>query len=246
MSQEPDRPVWMETRLGEATTRLTARIGEAGYAVLTESVQSADQWHPFQELLACSEFFGEQVARQHEWLCQVLADGSLLENRDWGAQDWDRALAELLMSGVSEQESLVALRTFRHREMLRIVWRDHAQLGGVEDAFEALSHLADCCIRAAVNLSATALEERYGTPTGTESGQVQPFVVLGMGKLGGNELNFSSDIDLIFAYPEAGHTQGGRQELDNQAYFIRLGQMAIRLLDAVTEDGFAFRVDMRL
>lgn len=246
MSQDPDRPVWMETSLGDAITRLTARIGEAGYAVLTESVQTADQWRPFQELLACSEFFGEQVARQHKWLCQALADGSLLENRDWGAQDWDCALAGLLPSGASEQGSLAALRTFRHREMLRILWRDHVQLGGVEDAFEALSHLADCCIRAAVNLSATALEEKYGTPTGTESGQAQPFVVLGMGKLGGNELNFSSDIDLIFAYPEAGHTQGGRQELDNQAYFIRLGQMAIRLLDAVTEDGFAFRVDMRL
>ena len=246
MSQDPQRPAWMVTCLGEAITRLTARIGEAGYAVLTELVQSSDQWHAFQELLACSEFFGEQVARQHEWLCQALADGSLLENRDWGAEDWGRALAHLLAPGVSEQESLAALRTFRQREMLRILWRDHAQLGDVEDAFEALSHLADCCIRAAVDLSATALEEKYGTPTGTESGQVQPFVVLGMGKLGGNELNFSSDIDLIFAYPEAGHTQGGRQELDNQAYFIRLGQMAIRLLDAVTEDGFAFRVDMRL
>ena len=246
MSQDPDRPAWMETCLGDAITRLKARIGEAGYVAITESAQSANQWRPFQALLACSEFFGEQVARQHEWLCQALADGSLLENRDWGAEDWDRALADLLALGASEQESLAALRTFRQREMLRILWRDHAQLGDVEDAFEALSHLADCCIRAAVDLSATALEEKYGTPTGTESGHAQPFVVLGMGKLGGNELNFSSDIDLIFAYPEAGHTQGGRQELDNQAYFIRLGQMAIRLLDAVTEDGFAFRVDMRL
>ena len=246
MSQDPDRPAWMETSLGDAITRLTARIGEASYIALSESVQSTDQWRVFQELLACSEFFGEHVARQHDWLCQALADGSLLQNRDWVAEDWDRALAELSPPEASEQESLAALRTFRHREMLRILWRDHAQLAGVEDAFEVLSHLADCCIRAAVNFSATAMEEKYGTPTGNESGQAQPFVVLGMGKLGGNELNFSSDIDLIFAYPEAGHTRGGRQELDNQAYFIRLGQMAIRLLDAVTEDGFAFRVDMRL
>ena len=65
-----------------------------------------------------------------------------------------------------------------------------------------------------------------------------------MGKLGGRELNFSSDIDLIFAYAEGGVTEGGRQQLDNQSYFTRLGQMVIRLLDAVTEDGFAFRVDM--
>ena len=64
--------------------------------------------------------------------------------------------------------------------------------------------------------------------------------------LGGNELNFSSDVDLIFAYPESGATQGGRQQLDNQSYFTRLGQMVIRLLDAVTEEAFVFRVDMRL
>ena len=104
--------------------------------------------------------------------------------------------------------------------------------------------LADSCIRAAVNIASAALED--GVPMGEDSGEPQSIVVLAMGKLGGNELNFSSDIDLIFAYPEAGSTEGGRQALDNQSYFSRLGQMVIRLLDAVTEDGFAFRVDMRL
>ncbi len=246
MSQDLDRPVWMAGRLDETITRLTTRIGDAGYAALTEAVKSAGQWRTFQELLACSDFFGEQVARQHEWLCGVLADGALLESRDWVAQDWDRALSALLPPGQSEPETLAALRVFRHREMLRILWRDHAQLANLEDAFEALSQLADCCIRAAVSTATVTLEEKYGTPYGTDSGQPQSLVVLGMGKLGGNELNFSSDIDLIFAYPDAGQTRGGRQQLDNQAYFLRLGQMVIRLLDAVTEDGFAFRVDMRL
>ena len=246
MSQDLDRPMWMEDRLGSAISRLTTRIGEAGYAALTEAVQSADQWHSFQGLLSCSDFFGEQVARHHEWLCDGLHDGGLLQSRHWAAQDWDQALSRLLTPTQSEPELMAALRIFRHQEMLRILWRDYAELASVEDAFEALSQLADCCIRAAVSRSATALEEKYGVPVGAESGQPQPLVVLGMGKLGGNELNFSSDIDLIFAYPEAGHTQGGRQELDNQAFFIRLGQMVIRLLDAVTEEGFAFRVDMRL
>ena len=139
-----------------------------------------------------------------------------------------------------------ALRTFRHREMLRILWRDHAGLAPIEEAFEALSELAGSCIRAAVSIASAALEPKYGLPMGEDSGEPQSIVVLAMGKLGGNELNFSSDIDLIFAYPEAGSTEGGRQALDNQSYFSRLGQMVIRLLDAVTEDGFAFRVDMRL
>ena len=236
----------MEDRLGEAMTRLTTRIGDAGFAGLTDAVEAAGQSRAFQELLACSDFFGEQVARQHEWLSDALADGTLLESRDWAADHWDRALSALVPPTQSEPGALAALRIFRHREMLRILWRDHAQLASLEEAFEALSQLADCSIRAALSMATATLKEKYGTPCGTDSGQPQSLVVLGMGKLGGNELNFSSDIDLIFAYPEAGHTQGGRQELDNQAYFIRLGQMVIRLLDAVTEDGFAFRVDMRL
>ena len=236
----------MEDRLGEAITRLTTRIGNAGFTALTDSVEAAGQSRAFQELLAYSDFFGEQVARQHEWLGDALADGTLLESRDWAAEHWDWALSALVPPARSEPEALAALRIFRHREMLRILWRDCAQLASVEEAFEALSQLADCCIRAALSMATGTLKEKYGTPCGADSGQPQSLVVLGMGKLGGNELNFSSDIDLIFAYPEAGHTQGGRQELDNQTYFTRLGQMVIRLLDAVTEDGFAFRVDMRL
>ena len=236
----------MEDCLEEAMTRLTMRIGDASLTALTDSVEAAGQWRAFQELLACSDFFGEQVARQHKWLGDALADGTLLERRDWAAEHWDRALSALVSPTQAEPEALAALRIFRHREMLRILWRDYAHLATLEEAFEALSQLADCCIRAALSMATATLKEKYGTPCGTDSGQPQSLVVLGMGKLGGNELNFSSDIDLIFAYPEAGHTQGGRQELDNQAYFIRLGQMVIRLLDAVTEDGFAFRVDMRL
>ncbi|MFT7949425.1 hypothetical protein ACMYLL_23440, partial [Salmonella enterica subsp. enterica serovar Enteritidis] len=74
----------------------------------------------------------------------------------------------------------------------------------------------------------------------------QPLMILGMGKLGGGELNFSSDIDLIFAWPEKGATRGGRRELDNAQFFTRLGQRLIKALDQPTQDGFVYRVDMRL
>ena len=146
----------------------------------------------------------------------------------------------------TEPEYLAALRTFRHRHLVRMLWREAAQLATVEDTFVELSGLADCCVRAAVAFAVGVLRPKYGLPIGQESGDEQSLVVLAMGKLGGNELNLSSDIDLIFAYPEAGETKGGKQRLDNQTYFVRLGQLVIRLLDAVTEDGFAFRVDMRL
>ena len=246
MDQDPLRPDWLEDRFRDATARLCTRLGDAPYEELVSAVQALDQWPVFQELIACSDFFVEQVARQHLWLTSALRRGDILKQRQWEADDWDQALSELLPSGCSEAASMSALRTFRHREMLRILWRDHAGLASIEEAFEALSELADSCIRAAVGIASAALEPKYGVPMGEESGEPQSMVVLAMGKLGGNELNFSSDIDLIFAYPEAGSTEGGRQALDNQSYFSRLGQMVIRLLDAVTEDGFAFRVDMRL
>ena len=246
MPQDPHRPDWMEDRLRDATARLCTRLGKAPYTELVSAVQALDQWLVFQELIACSDFFVEQVARQHGWLTSALRRGDILTSRHWEADDWGQALSELLPSGSSEAASMAALRTFRHRQMLRILWRDHAGLAPIDEAFEALSELADSCIRAAVGIASAALAPKYGVPMGEDSGEPQSFVVLAMGKLGGHELNFSSDIDLIFAYPEAGSTEGGRQQLDNQSYFSRLGQMVIRLLDAVTEDGFAFRVDMRL
>ncbi len=246
MLQDPDRPPWLEDSLRHASARLITRIGDADLAALTEAVQTADQERAFQTLLACSDFFVEQVARQHAWLRSGLVSGELLGSRLRRPEDWDGALAALLPPDQGEADCLAALRIFRHREMLRILWRDNAQLASVEEAFNELSQLADCCIRAAVRIAETALEDKYGTPVGDESGQPQSLVVLGMGKLGGNELNFSSDVDLIFAYPESGATRGGRQQLDNQSYFTRLGQMVIRLLDAVTEEAFVFRVDMRL
>ncbi|EGH33782.1 bifunctional glutamine-synthetase adenylyltransferase/deadenyltransferase, partial [Pseudomonas syringae pv. japonica str. M301072] len=84
------------------------------------------------------------------------------------------------------------------------------------------------------------------TATGRHSGKPQHMVILGMGKLGAVELNLSSDIDLIFGYPEGGETVGTKRALDNQEFFIRLGQRLIKALDPVTVDGFVFRVDMRL
>lgn len=239
-------PASLETRLRESLTRLSTRIGEQRCAELSATIQSSGQRACFESLVAASEFFVEQVARQHDWLQRSFEQGQWLNDRDWTPEDWDNAFVAMTTADPNEPEVLAALRTFRHRETLRILWRDQAQLASVEGAFSDLSELADCCIRAAVQYAESTCSEKYGRPIGGESGEVQTLVVLGMGKLGGQELNFSSDVDLIFAYPEAGTTEGGRQQLDNQTYFTRLGQMVIRLLDAVTEDGFAFRVDMRL
>jgi glutamate-ammonia-ligase adenylyltransferase len=136
------------------------------------------------------------------------------------------------------------LREWRRREMLRIAWRDIAGREGVVATLHALSDLADACIRAALAAAQSHVGEVFGGPRGSD-GKEAALIVLGMGKLGGRELNFSSDIDLVFLFSEGGQTDGPRV-IENEEYFNRLGREIIRLLDVRTEDGFVFRVDMRL
>ncbi|MEO7205373.1 MAG: bifunctional [glutamate--ammonia ligase]-adenylyl-L-tyrosine phosphorylase/[glutamate--ammonia-ligase] adenylyltransferase [Steroidobacteraceae bacterium] len=144
----------------------------------------------------------------------------------------------------SAEQAVFLLRTWRRREMLRIAWRDIAGTAGVAETLQAVSELADAAIRAAVASAERHLLPVFGAPQRSNPAQ-SPFIVLGMGKLGGRELNFSSDIDLIFLFTEAGETSGPRL-LDNEEYFNRLGREVIRLLDVRNADGFVFRVDMRL
>jgi len=136
------------------------------------------------------------------------------------------------------------LREWRRRELLRIAWRDIARRASVLETLRALSDFADAAIRAAATAAQRHMEPVFGRARGADGAEV-PLIVLGMGKLGGRELNFSSDIDLVFLFSEAGQTDGAR-EIENEEYFNRLGRELIRLLDVRNEDGFVFRVDMRL
>jgi glutamate-ammonia-ligase adenylyltransferase len=144
----------------------------------------------------------------------------------------------------SAEQALFFLRQWRRREMVRIAWRDIAATADVAETLQAVSELADATIRAAVASAQRHLLPVFGEPRRSNPAQ-PPFIVLGMGKLGGRELNFSSDIDLIFLFTEAGDTSGPRV-VDNEEYFNRLGREVIRLLDVRNADGFVFRVDMRL
>jgi glutamate-ammonia-ligase adenylyltransferase len=136
------------------------------------------------------------------------------------------------------------LRRQRNREMTRIAWRDLAGWASLPETLADTSAFADAAIAAATDFAARDLARTYGEPRSL-GGELQPLIVLGMGKLGGGELNFSSDIDLIFVFPEKGTTAGPRC-IDNEDFFTRLGRLLIRILGERTADGFVFRVDMRL
>jgi glutamate-ammonia-ligase adenylyltransferase len=138
-----------------------------------------------------------------------------------------------------------ALRQLRTRVMLRLIVRDLNGLAALCEVTQTVTALADVAIETACTQLDASMQIQYGTPTGQESGEPQRLMVVGMGKLGGRELNVSSDIDLIFLYGEDGETTGPRV-VSNTEYFTRLARRLIAAIGEITADGFVFRVDMRL
>ena len=145
---------------------------------------------------------------------------------------------------IPEAVALAAFRRFRHRHMLRILWRELDGSATLDDTLGDLTRLAEASVTVATALAEATERRRSGTPRDAD-GREQRLIVLGMGKLGGGELNVSSDIDLICLWPAPGKTDG-RRALDNGEHFVRVVRHVVRLLGATTADGFAFRVDTRL
>lgn len=137
------------------------------------------------------------------------------------------------------------IRQIRARLMLRWIWQDCNNLTDVRTLTRELSDFADLAVIVAKDFARPALIAKYGEPIGEDDGKVQDLIVIAMGKHGAQELNLSSDIDLIFAFDENGETNG-RKCVDVQQFCIAWGQKIIQLLEQVTADGFVFRVDMRL
>lgn len=198
----------------------------------------------FSRVCAASDFVTEQVSRDPLMLLQ-LADAGLLE-RALAPGELREALAAEL-AGCEDEDLLGArLRRFRNRHQVRIIWRDLTRQANLRETCSDLSDMADASIDLAYHWLYERHCEQFGVPVGVRSGQPQHMVILGMGKLGAHELNLSSDIDLIFGYPEGGETVGTKRSLDNHEFFVRLGQRLIKALDAITVEGFVFRTDMRL
>ncbi|MBI5889864.1 MAG: bifunctional [glutamate--ammonia ligase]-adenylyl-L-tyrosine phosphorylase/[glutamate--ammonia-ligase] adenylyltransferase [Nitrosomonadales bacterium] len=145
----------------------------------------------------------------------------------------------------NEQQLSRALRILRKRVMLHVLTRDLNGLSDLDEVMRSMTALAEIAVRKSQALVMQSMVEQFGQPVGAESGTRQELLVIGMGKLGGGELNVSSDIDLIFVYPEDGDTDGTRS-LSNHEFFNRMGRRLIALINDLTADGYVFRVDMRL
>lgn len=225
--------LWLGRTSGDQHDKLTQWLAD-----------DLDNAHQLARMWVASDYVAQVAVNQAEdfltWLAELWFQRSLTQAQM--AQAW-----QLRLTQVEDEKSFDRqIRRFRRDMMLRILWRDFCDLAPMTETTRDMSNLAEVTIQAAIEFHQSRLQPRFGVPMGRHSGLAQPLVVLGMGKLGGYELNVSSDIDLMFCYPESGETEGGKKSISNQEYFIKLGQKLINSLDQNTVDGFVFRVDMRL
>ncbi len=192
-------------------------------------------------LTASSRFLQRWLAADPDRAAQLAAAAAApLTELDFGA-----ALAREQAAGLPPAR---AMRRLRNLLVCALIERDLAGHAGLDEVVAAMTRFADFAIATLLTGLQAELEAAHGRPTGQESGLPQQMMVLAMGKQGGGELNVSSDIDLIFVYPEDGDTAAGpaQRALSNHEFFARLGKKLIAALSEVIEDGFVFRVDMAL
>ncbi len=188
---------------------------------------------PLSRVVASSEFAAATALRERDWFLDNVATFDSLPGPLPKIDD-----------DAPVDETKAELRRVRNRALLRVIWREVCGQAGLDETLGDLSALADTMLDVAARYAEVQLAERYGVAR-DDAGERIPPVILGMGKLGGLELNLSSDIDLIFLYTTEGETDG-RKSVSAQEYFGRLSRQVIALLDEVTADGFVFRIDTRL
>ena len=195
---------------------------------------------------AYSHFLGEAILRYPEWLLQVTAAGDL--HRVLSAEEIADQLRQFLGSDADAPLSPLALARFRRRMLLRILLRDVLGMGTLAEVTEELSNLSDAILEFAYQGIRRELAARHGSPLYVDAnGEAREcgFAVISLGKLGGKELNYSSDIDLMFLYTANGFTEGA-EPLSNKEFFKKVANRCIELLSTYTPEGFCYRVDLRL
>lgn len=223
--------------------------------VLLSDKESHELHEELREVWIASDYAAGLCLTDPDLLHDLLQAGDLDKNYRHWATHLREFLARHPPPDTDTQTRLRhALRSFRKREWLRILWRDITGRASVMDTCRELSELADVCINHALTELGELCRQQHGLPL-DKAGKEQQLIVLAMGKYGAFELNLSSDIDLIFVFPEAGDTtitpewKGQFPQVRSttiQQYFCKLGQLLVNALDTVTSAGFVFRVDMRL
>lgn len=209
----------------------------------------ADTIADMDKAVSASRYLERLLLAKPELAAKVAASLKTPVTRD-ELSDWlsSRQVTPLM----SEADLKPLLREFKQWAYARIATRDLANLASLAEVMETMTCIAELAINQAVGVLMHGLVARYGVPRNAD-GLAQSLMVIGMGKLGGRELNVSSDIDLIFVYPDDGETDAISPTISNEArsisnseFFARLGRGLINAIADITSDGQVFRVDMRL
>jgi len=234
-SPDPDQVMLCLERLYEAHPEAFSRLtrNSAGLQYLVA-------------VFGYSAFLSEAVLQSPEWL-EELAESRGME-RVLAAEEFEDLLEAELAAASSGARLAFALAVFRRRQLLRIVLRDVLNLATLPEITEELSNLAAAILEVSYRRLRVELERRYGVPyyvDGEGRQCVCSFSVMALGKLGGQELNYSSDIDLMFLYSANGETSGGHP-ISNKEFFQKLAHQYTELLSSYTPLGACYRVDLRL
>ena len=236
----PDLPPALRPDLQDRLAAFGSAVIDAGLSPEFFSGVSGE----LPRVFACSDFVAKSCIRQPGLLQGLIAGGDLFVPAS--AAVYRRRLLSALgdPAVAGEEAAAVVLRRFRRREMVRIAWRDLTGRSSLAEVMAELSTLAEACLQAALDVLYARQAEIFGRPV-SKGGDPQQLVIVAMGKLGARELNFSSDIDLIFAYPYSGKTRGGRS-ISNEEFFLRLCRRLVKLIGAAGAEGRVFRVDLNL
>ena len=221
---------------------------EAGPRVLNGLARQPALLHSLLALFSHSRFLSETLMTQPELILWLGRDKRL--SRLKSKEDLLEEYARFETAALDADPALVLAR-FKRREYLRIALKDILKLADLAETTLELSTLADVLLEKALRIADRELQARTGQPQITDArGRLVPahFAVVSLGKLGGNELNYSSDVDLLFLYAGEGETasSGRQQRISNNEYFLRLAQRLLKLIAGVTPEGAVFRVDLRL
>ncbi len=223
----------------------------------------------FERIFSQSPFLTDTLLKHPEYTEEILFSENLsrsLTKSEWlnflGLHESNLKSSEYILELLRKQEwisvndwdlkkIMIHFRKLHKKALLRIVTRDIVEHNDVKSIAEDLSNLADAHLESSLSILFVYLQQRYGFPISSAEqesrGTPARFVILGLGKLGGRELNFSSDIDPLFIYDGDGETTGGpRGQITNREFFCKLGEHIIKFLSEHTEEGQIYRVDMRL
>jgi len=190
---------------------------------------------------ACSDFVARNCIRYPKMFYQLLDDGFTSAR----SMDDYRVRVQQALTAVKDEDGLMeSLRLLRQQEMMRIAWRDLEQLVDVPVILQELTDFAEAVVSLTLQYFEQQQAEVFGMPLDAD-GEPQSLLVFAMGKMGGGELNFSSDIDLIFVFPEDGETPGPRHT-SHYEFYLAVIRKLVKVLDVATADGFVYRVDTRL